>query len=199
MTEQDNFEKLLADIERHRGKKKLKKVGKTLVSIIVFFVIINSFGFFDNQITALRSTFFEIISQEDSQVQYAWLSDEFDEELDVEELILPEYLPQGYELEEWNIINKTPEDYQVSLLFVNKKGNSEIFFTQKKINEGAHVSAGFGKASIEIIEINGNKGIVAQNKNDYNGISFIDNRGIEHSINGQLSKDELIKIAESLN
>ncbi|OWZ82752.1 DUF4367 domain-containing protein [Natranaerobius trueperi] len=197
MTEQDNFEKLLADIERHRGKKKLNKVGKTLVSIVVFFVIINSFGFFDNQITALRSTFFEIISQEGSQVQYGWLSEELDEELKIDKLILPNYLPSGYELDEWDIEDETLENYRVTLFFSD--GDKKIRLIQRKINEGTHLSAGFGEASTETTEINGEKGIIAFHENDYITVSFIDYRGIEHAIMGQITKNELLKIAESLN
>ncbi len=105
------------------------------------------------------------------------------------EIMLPTYIPEGYEMEE------IVRDADVCMcLFVNDNGK-EIFFTQH-FNDSALTTIDTEKVIYEQIIINSVDGLFYTNK-DISCIVF-GNEKYSFNISGDLSKKELIKIAESI-
>ncbi|UMZ74411.1 DUF4367 domain-containing protein [Natranaerofaba carboxydovora] len=202
--EKEKWDKLLMDIEEHRGKKRLKKVGKSISFVILGLIFINfSVGaFFTSPSEALRSVVLDISREEDGHyVQYNWLPeeklDEIELELKDEGVYLPEYLPPGYELDEFDI---SPEVYNAHITFKNDE-DLLLRLTQRELSENEERASAYPNAEEidEDVEIDGYEGMIVYHKNDYITVLFIDHKLIEHSITGKLAKEEIINIAESIH
>ncbi|UMZ72979.1 DUF4367 domain-containing protein [Natranaerofaba carboxydovora] len=202
--ENEKWEKLLSDIEKHRGKKRLKKFGKGISFVILglFFINFSVGAFFTSPTGALRSVVLDISREEDGHyVQYSWLPDEkLDEmelELEDEDVYLPEYLPPGYELDEFEI--SPGKNYSATIVFTDDN-NTILRLTQRKSPKNGESTRAFPNADeTENIEISGNEGIIAYHESDTIVVFFIDHRGIEHVLTGKVSEEEMINIAESIH
>lgn len=112
-------------------------------------------------------------------------------------VILPSYLPEGYEFDRAEFYkddNGVVENSKyISLYFTNKKTGGKIYIPQRFADEETAYETGGSK--VEKIKINGVDAVLYDDENidwEANGVIY----GI--SAKGEVSRDELIKIAESI-
>ncbi len=110
------------------------------------------------------------------------------------EVILPKYLPEGYEFDRAEFFrdeNGIVEDTKyISLYFTNDETGEYIYMQQRYADEETAYETGGQK--IEQLKINGADAILYDNSVDW------EDEGIIYSLNGRgIPRDELIKTAES--
>ena len=113
------------------------------------------------------------------------------------EVILPSYLPQGYQFDRAELYKNeagTVSDKYISLYFTSSNTKHYIYMQQRYADEEtAYSIATDGK--VEEIKINGNKAILSNGRS----IDWESNMVLYYlSGRGELTKSELIKIAESI-
>ncbi|MGF7058516.1 DUF4367 domain-containing protein [Brassicibacter mesophilus] len=112
-------------------------------------------------------------------------------------VILPSYLPEGYKFDkaeffkdENGVVSNTK---YVSLYFTNEETEKYIYMQQRYADEETAYAT--GASEVEQIKINGADAVIYNNRN----IDWENNNTIYAlSGRGEISKDELIKIAESI-
>jgi hypothetical protein len=112
-------------------------------------------------------------------------------------VILPSYLPEGYQFDKAEFYKGEDEVVEnskyISLFFTNEKTGKFIYMQQRFADEETGYEAGGSK--VEEIKINGVDAVIYDDRNidwEVNGVIY----GI--SGRGEITKDELIKIAESI-
>ncbi len=112
-------------------------------------------------------------------------------------VILPSYLPEGYEFDRAEFYkddNDVIEDTKyIDIYFTNDKTGKHIYIQQRLADE--ETAYGTGASKVEKIKINGVDAIIYDDINidwETNGVIY----GI--SAKGEITRDELIKIAESI-
>ena len=112
-------------------------------------------------------------------------------------VILPSYLPEGYEFDRAEFYkddNGVVENSKyISLYFTNKKTGEKIYIPQRFADEETAYETGGSK--VEEIKINGVDAVIYDDRNidwEANGVIY----GI--SAKGEITRTELIKIAESI-
>lgn len=110
---------------------------------------------------------------------------------------LPSYLPEGYEFAEAEFYKDENGDVEntkyISLHFTNEKAGKRIYMQQRFAEEETGYATGANK--VEEIKINGVDAVLYDDSNldwEYNGVIYM------LSGRGEIAKDELIKIAESI-
>ena len=113
------------------------------------------------------------------------------------DVVLPSYLPEGFEFDKAEFFkdeNGVIENSKyIGLYFINEKTGKFIYMQQRFADEETGYEAGGGK--VEEIKINGVDAVIYDDRNidwEANGVIY----GI--SGRGEITKDELIKIAESI-
>ena len=112
-------------------------------------------------------------------------------------VILPNYLPEGYQFDRAEFYKGEDEVVEnskyISLFFTNEDTEKYIYMQQRFADEETAYEAGGSK--VEEIKINGVDAVIYDDRNiDWEAKSVI--YGI--SAKGEVTKDELIKIAESI-
>ncbi len=105
------------------------------------------------------------------------------------ERVEPQYLPDGFILS-----RDLSEKYTCYIVYIDSEANT-ICYSQN-INDGTPFAVDTEDVDFETIYINGLEGIIYENK-DINRITFGDEKYF-YDIYGQISMDELQKIAESI-
>lgn len=111
---------------------------------------------------------------------------------------MPEYLPSGYRTERiyaFKDENGNVDGKYVNIVFKNEAGK-EIMLFERLINDETAFSTGTD-GTIEEIEINGRRAVLADDRNlDF---ETEDSVSVGLSTKGNITRDELIKTAESIN
>lgn len=113
------------------------------------------------------------------------------------DVILPSYLPEGYEFDRAEFYKEdngvVENSKYISLYFINKKTGEKIYISQRFADEETAYSAEDSK--VEEVKINGVDAVIYDDRNiDWEANSVI--YGI--SAKSEITRDELIKIAESI-
>lgn len=112
-------------------------------------------------------------------------------------VILPSYLPEGYEFDRavfYKDEKGAVSDKYISLQFVNKETGKDIFIQQRFADEETAYQMGTD-GEIEEVKINGIDALILDGRN----MHWEDNDVLYILLGrGEISKDELIKIAESI-
>lgn len=115
-------------------------------------------------------------------------------------VILPQYLPEGYEFDRAEFYrdkNGVVKDSKyIDLYFADKETGEKIFMQQRFADEETAYSMSTGD-KIEKVKINGVDAIIYVGENS-SGIDW-ENNGVLYSMNGKgISRSEIIKVAESV-
>ncbi len=114
-------------------------------------------------------------------------------------ILFPKWLPQGYELEEI-IVHKTDNEKGHEVQFIYQKDGKLL--TIRQVDTGASFGIGAtldsGDATIEEVFIKHNQGNLLVFKNNYTELLWL-TQDQYISIEGYLSKDEIMQIAESMS
>ena len=181
-----NIAKNIRKNHTYNGKSKVK--AATVVFAIMFsgaavtYTVDANFKSFINKLFTQKDTYINItyyksnLKYDFSKIPESW-----------EYFYIPEYIPEGYNVEEI----KADEDY-IFISYV--KGDSTIDFNQRK---------GYSKLSIdnehsELIKTNisGDEALIQ--KHDALTIIYWDNSDFMFEVSGAIDDEELIKIAESI-
>ena len=103
--------------------------------------------------------------------------------------IQPQYIPDGFEMSRLS-------DYEDSCLILYSNSQNNIISYSQQINYDSNLTTDTEGAEIETVYINSLEGIMYTNK-DFNKIIF-GNEKYYFILYGQVSKEELYKIAESI-
>lgn len=165
----------------------INTVGKR-VAILVLSIMISltatTFG-----VKAIRETVIEFITE--TFEKFTNIIVRYEEPSTQNEIVktTPQYIPDGY------IIESELDSGIFYRVIYNNLGNTIISYTQK-INYGSSSNINTEDVEYEKISVNSFEGIKYVN-NGINTVVFADGTYL-YTINGQVSFDELIKIAESI-
>lgn len=112
------------------------------------------------------------------------------------EVILPSYLPEGYEFDKASFFKDedgiVDNSKYIALYFTNSKTGEYIYMQQRFADKETAYEAGGSK--VEEIKINGADGVIYDNNLDW------EDKGVIYMLNGRtIDRNELIKVAESFN
>lgn len=113
-------------------------------------------------------------------------------------IVIPRTLPAGFTLKNVTVLKEGTEKSKE--IFLNYEGNSKGFIVNEKL-AGAQMGTGTivdrEDTTIEQVSINGQKGSLLTFKNGTTNLIWITN-SYYYSIEGKLSKEEIIAIAKSM-
>lgn len=118
-------------------------------------------------------------------------------------LLIPEYVPEDFKLNNVDVLNKNKEKEVVTFLYINTKdeGSRKSYeITQESFPGGIDNTINIlddTGTNIEHIKINGIECTLISYESTLNKLIWI-NEHIGYKIDGRVSKDEIIKIAESM-
>ena len=119
------------------------------------------------------------------------------------ELRMPEYIPEDFKLNNVDVLNKNKEKEVVTFLYINAKdeGSRKSYeITQESFPGGIDNTINIlddTGTKIEHIKINGIECKLVSYESTLNKLIWI-NEHIGYKIDGRVSKDDIIKIAESM-
>jgi hypothetical protein len=117
-------------------------------------------------------------------------------------LFIPEYIPEGFELDSVDILNKNEKKETVTFLYVNSNSSKKDCFEiiQRSYSEDTSVTMNINKGAntkIENLTLDGIEYTLINHEKDLNGLLWdTDNIGCE--ISGNISRDDIIEIAKSM-
>lgn len=166
----------------------INTVGKRIAIIITALLITltaTTFG-----VKAIRETVIEFITE--TFEKFTRISITNNEDIPaviVFQKIQPQYIPDGFEMSRLS-------DYGDSCLILYSNSQNNIISYSQQINYDSNLTTDTEGAEIETVYINSLEGIMYTNK-DFNKIIF-GNEKYYFILYGQVSKEELYKIAESI-
>ncbi len=184
----NNYHKSLVKKENHQKfKKKIVKYFKNIAALIG--IIFLSVSILTVSVEAFRINLFNLIIEMREKYGEITFENKSDNTINNEnkEGYYPSYIPKGYKLDE--IIEN-----DISREIIYKNNNEFIYFTQDDLNMNYKIDT--EDAEVSTIYINGYKAVLSI-KNGYSIIIWTNNEYV-FGINGQLEKEEIIKMAESV-
>lgn len=117
-------------------------------------------------------------------------------------LFIPEYIPKDFKLSKVDILNKYEKKETVTFLYINANSDKKDCFeiTQKSFPNGTNIALNIKKdenTKIENITIGGLEYTLVNYEENLNGLLW-DSGAIGCEINGNITKDEIIKVAKSM-
>jgi len=117
-------------------------------------------------------------------------------------LKIPEYTPKGYKLSNVDVLNKYEKKETVTFLYLNSDSDKKDYFEiiQRSFPNGSDVTFNIKKdenTKIENLTDNGIEYTLVSYENSLNGVLW-DSGNIGCEISGNLTKDEIIKVAKSM-
>lgn len=117
-------------------------------------------------------------------------------------LFIPGYIPEYYELENVDVLNKYEEREAVTFLYLKTDSDKKEYFeiTQQSFPKGADVTLNIKKGKhtkIENLTIDETEYTLISNGENLNGILW-DTGNIGCEISGNLTRDEIIEVAKSM-
>lgn len=191
----DEFEKRIKkiigmDFRRRRLSKVIRVVTKVAVIILVF-LIVSTAVIFSSE--ALRIKVMNLFYQTGEKSTEIEITDNEEIENILEGLVVPSYIPEGYELEEknrigiiYNSIYKNSNNDMIKIEQINGSGNTTAD-TEKKPSYETEIMG----HKIFVTECKGSEG---KRKN----LLVFNNDLFRFSISGNINISELLKIAESM-
>ena len=194
--ERERFYKLIDAEARKKKLREHRKRSKRILNraAIIFLVVLVGFGTCMLTVDAFRAKFLNMfISQKGDYAVIGVDSSETPDDSDLPEWAsLPTYIPEGFTIASNTVIGKV----DVYTDYVNKKDNLSISFIQRPLSE---LSLHIDTEDLDLYEelkIKGEDGILTRK----DGFYTLTWKGKEYFfvISAQLSEDEVIKIAESV-
>ncbi|AUS96073.1 hypothetical protein CDQ84_18745 [Clostridium thermosuccinogenes] len=117
-------------------------------------------------------------------------------------LFMPEYIPKDFKLDKVDVLNKYEKKETVTFLYVNTNSDNKDCFeiTQRSFPNGTNVALNIKKdenTKIENLVIDGIEYTLVNHEEHLNGLLW-DSGEIGCEINGNITKDEIIKVAKSM-
>jgi len=119
------------------------------------------------------------------------------------ELSVPKYMTKNYYLDNIDVLNENKEQELVSLRYINSENYAKSGFiqiNQEKNPNGATISLNVlreADTQMKEIKIDGIEYVLFLYNNGFSKLMW-DIQNISYTINGQISEDEIIKIAKSM-
>lgn len=117
-------------------------------------------------------------------------------------LLIPEYIPDGFELNRVNVLNKNEERETVTMLYIKQAENGEklsFIIKQKSVPDNSEVSMNISRSEdseMEYIDINGLDCSLVTD--DIGNVLLWSEDNIIREIVGIINREDIIKIAESM-
>lgn len=213
---QEGFEKILRQLETHRGHQRLKSMGKNfLAASLALAVLIGSASFlFPQKVSAIGNKILQMFYNEtDGRKSVQYLLQEPQEnnnspgEVDpaLKEAIarapyhvkIPDYLPPGFNLQEVNAGEFATGIISITITYSSPSGQLII----NQVNTLGEMAAGEtnnSEAQLKEVQIAEQQGILTLERNGFVSLSFLDEYDIFFTISGKLAEEEILKIARSL-
>lgn len=116
-------------------------------------------------------------------------------------LFIPEYIPEDYRLNKIDILNNYEEKETVTFLYISSNDKKNCFeIAQRNFPAESNVALNITKdenTKIEYLTVDKIKFTLISYRNNLNSLLW-DNGTISYEINGNLSRDEIIKVAKSM-
>lgn len=223
-SKEEVWEQIKQKLSDERRKKQYRRLKSILIACTVIVVLTVTFVYFYTPVMAFTGRIIKSIEEvtensfivrkivsfnPDSQ-ENAITNDKYDDPRIDEakrnisfEILLPKYVPEDYELYSVNVFNKDKEREKVTLLYINikdenKKESFEIeeqSYPDDSESEMKYVMDPDTK--VEYLEINEVKCTLLSYDKMHN-ILFWDNNNISYKIDGNISKDDIVKIVKTM-
>lgn len=187
------MKELIAPSKVQKAKRKLKKRHYLLVAILVVFMIAGTTALAVDEIREQIFEYFESLFSDHTDVYFESKEDEIKTTLPREEIMKPEYIPEGFQMEEEIYDEKVGRYMQI---WIDKRGYSLTYTQAIKDywNDGSFTSEGKPAEQIEVL---GDKAYCISDEKGVNSILY-ERDGYIFETGGLLSEVELTRILESL-
>lgn len=188
------MKELIAPSKVQKAKRKLKKRHYLLVAILVVFMIAGTTALAVDEIREQIFEYFESLFSDHTDVYFESKEDEIKTTLPREEIMKPEYIPEGFRMEE-EIYDEEFGTYD--LIYSNEEG-IVLAYSQMVLDEINRTSYTSKGDKAKRIMLDSDQAYIISDDKSVKTILYEKN-GYVLSIGGLLSEEELIKMLESVN
>lgn len=221
---EDVWEQIKIELRRKRKKESFKRLKPKLVACIILVVLTVGLVNFYTPVKAFTAKMIKSIGEITGDTftirKLVNLQLEDEEPVDMDskyidprindaqrevsfDIPIPGYIPEGYELYAVDVFNKDKGREKVNLLYINtneedKKGSFEIEVQSFPIGSESEMKYVLDDdTKVEDVDINGIEYSLLSHDKSYN-ILFWDSGNMSYKIDGNLSKKDIFKIADSM-
>lgn len=221
---QEVWEKVIKRLRKQRRMDKLKRLKPVIAACVLVAVLSGLFTAFNEPVMALTNKFIKTIVEitdntirihkkvvpiEDKDKEDYFFGRNIEDPRIGEaqkkihfKLLIPEYIPDNFKLSSVDVLNKYEKKETVTMLYINTVENGEkssFEITQKSFPNDSEITMNIQKDEntiIEHINING----IERTLISYEGRNALlwDEGNISREIAGIISKEDIIKVAESM-
>ena len=214
---------IIIRLRKEKKKKLFKRLRPVFAASIVIVLLTISFIHFQIPVKAFtnkiiktiqeitESTFkihMKVVSNEDEKDNDIFFGRNIDDPRIGEaqekihfKMIIPEYIPENFKLSNVDVINKYEKKETVTFLYINSDNDKQCFeITQRSIPHNSEVTLNIGKdenTKIEHLSINETECTLVSYDKNLNGLLW-NNDNISYELSGNISREDIIKIAESM-